>query len=55
MKKATYTNRETNETYTLSGVNNIGQAFNLSGIVAIEWDGILTCSHVMFALLYLNL
>ena len=40
MKKATYTNRETNETYTLSGVNNIGQAFNLSGIVCdrMGWD-----------------
>lgn len=30
MKTATYTNRATNETYKISGVKNIGQAWNLS-------------------------
>tara|TARA_R110000744_G_scaffold46026_2_gene101953 strand:- start:2342 stop:2491 length:150 start_codon:yes stop_codon:yes gene_type:complete len=29
MKRATYTNRLTNETYTIAGVENLAQAWNL--------------------------
>jgi hypothetical protein len=40
MKKATYTNKQTKEIYTLSGVKNIGQAWNLAGIVCdrMNWN-----------------
>ena len=33
MKKATYTNNQTSETHTISGVRNIGQAWDLSKVV----------------------